>query len=1444
MTAVVTAEGGFDPAYPWRSAGSSAKQAGSDYYLQPGEPPGRWTGRGAAALGLEGQITEEGRAAYDAVYAQTDPRTGERLGRRPPDYSASYQATLDRLLAAEPHATAERRTELEWAAHKQTRQAKPYTDVTVSWSKSLSVFHASLRANAARAHAAGNEGAAAAWDEHALAYAEILQQANRAMLEYAEQWAGFTRTGYHGAKVNGTETGRWASAGAVISSWLQGTSRDGDPQDHSHNLWARVVRTDDDGRWRALDTAALKAQLPAMQAVAVAHAEAALTRRFGLEWIARPDGRGNEIKGITQAQMDAFSSRRITIKEGAAPLLAEFERRYGRKPNQRETGRIMQEVTLATRKGKDEAQIDWDAYALRWDAHLGGDLAQIARNVARSPDAQAGAQAQPVTAAQLAAAARAGLARVQAEEATWTRAQLMKYIGLSIPPGARGLDPVAAVALVEDLTDRAIAGEFEPVAELTRPEFPATPDYLRRELDGRSVYTRPGSRRYATHVQLDLEERLLQAAQKEAAPHLTREDAARLLEADADELDAQLRARAAEARDSGQVTGTGLRLDQAAALAYVLTSPRTAEVLIGPAGSGKTRTLAEAARVWQAQGRPVIGLATAQAARNVLAAAGVPLAENTAQFLGHLPGQRGALGARELAPGTLILLDEASMMSAADQAEIYELAASGGHKVITSGDQEQLAAVEGGGGLALHARALGYVQLAEAVRFDEEWEQKASLGLRAGQLPALMEYDERGRITGAEPEQAMDLARAAYVAHYLTGTDVLLIAADRARCAELSRRVRDDLVHLGLVDGEREAVLRDGAKAGAGDIIIARRNDHHLQAGEPERPLANGDVLRVESVGDDGTLTVRRRTDRDPASGARGWTEGTFPFRDLRNAELGYATTAHSAQGLTVSVGLALVAGHESRQWLYSAMTRGAQHNRAIVSTMPRLADPEAGTRAAPELARHDRMSAERDGVPVPQPHPSTRPEPLEPVAVLQDVLERDDAQVSATEYQRRELAAADHLAALGAIWQGETSGLLRDRYRDLAAAVLPAGHDVAELDRPQATWLWRTLRAAEAAGLDAGEVLQRAVAGRSLAGVRDLASVLDARIRRENGPMIPVAARPWAEQVPECGGERQDYLEQIAAAMDERKERLGEFAAESAPAWAVAALGPVPSDPLDRLEWQQRASQIAAYREMYGFDHDTEPCGPEPDGDSPEKRAAWHAAYGAMTRTDQAGMSALAEGTLHHMRATYEAETGWLPRHVGAELRQVRLARQHMAEAAVRAAAEAEAARRAADHQRAARHDALARSARAAEAFYGRREDIDAGLMEDRAEALRLTEASRHLALMADTELRRRDPGIDLEPLRSAEPEPAPDELPAITGPEDEAERAGQVASARERVRAAIEDRKGVMVPAEDPDYGYEGEAWPAARPADREAVLQPPQPELPPSPRVIEHAQAEAGA
>ena len=106
-------------------------------------------------------------------------------------------------------------------------------------------------------------------------------------------------------------------------------------------------------------------------------------------------------------------------------------------------------------------------------------------------------------------------------------------------------------------------------------------------------------------------------------------------------------------------------------------------------------------------------------------------------------------------------------------------------------------------------------------------------------------------------------------------------------------------------------------------------------------------------------------------------------------------------------------------------------------------------------------------------------------------------------------------------------------------------------------------------AGQDAAQVLAAAIGERDLAGARDLAAVIDARLRYRLGFLVPRPPGPFSLQVPEIADpERRAYVTQIAALMDARRDRIGEYAAEHAPPWAVTALGQVPEDPLDRLDW------------------------------------------------------------------------------------------------------------------------------------------------------------------------------------------------------------------------------------------------------------------------------------
>jgi hypothetical protein len=452
---------------------------------------------------------------------------------------------------------------------------------------------------------------------------------------------------------------------------------------------------------------------------------------------------------------------------------------------------------------------------------------------------------------------------------------------------------------------------------------------------------------------------------------------------------------------------------------------------------------------------------------------------------------------------------------------------------------------------------------------------------------------------------------------------------------------------------------------------------------------------------------------------------------------------------------------------------------------------------------------------------------------VLSDILEKDGSQEAAIQAQRHELSSADHLGILNMTLEGELRPAQNERYASLVREVLP--DHLKDEPSHAMTWLYRTLRGVEAAGLDAGQVLRRAVDGRSLTGARDHIMVINARIQADNGAMVPVPRTSWAGSYEKSGDPDKDrYLAEVAAAMDARKERLGQHTAKSSPAWALRTLGPVPEAPEDRGRWEARAADIAAYRETYGFDHQTEAIGPEPVN-SPEARAFWHAAFVAMGPVDGVDVRALPDGSLLHMRKSYETETSWAPRLVGKELRQVRISAQEQADRAVRADAEAKAVQ---DEEIRARHERIAESARHAEQVYREHEAKLEAAHQVRAEWDKSTERVRVMALAADTEYRNRYPDAELPALESKEPKPLSSEDREALDPSevDEYETPAwldEVAQQARRAADELADRQSMKVPGENADI--EGEAaWPELVRAERDAVLQPPPPEVQPAPEV----------
>ena len=515
-------------------------------------------GPGAKALGFEpGQRIE--REPYDLLFGERQSPEGTQLGRCP-DNGRKAAGVYKLLLAAEPHATAERKRELRAEAVKKARQSPPFFDLTLSLSKSISIFHASLGENAGLARQAGDRDGDRYWSGLVAEVDDMIWQAVHAGFGYFQREAGYTRTGSHGRRVHGRETGQWHEADLVVAHWLQHTSRDGDMQLHVHSQIAHIARTTTDrlGKWRAPDSLGYNEHIGAVAAIVSQHLEEALTVRFGLEWVARDDGHGFEIKGIGGEMMRVFSSRRASITADLRGRAARFEQRYGRAPSQRELAQLAQASNFKTRAKKGGA-LDFARLHAGWADKLartlGVPLASVAPSVWHGQSGHAGprmrgADGAVLTELELARAAQKAVALAQQEKSAWTRADLIKYLGRGLP--RTGRDPAAAAALLQDLADRALASEFEPVTCLEAREPVEVPRSLLRA-DGRSVYQRHGGTRYATRAQLAMEQRMATQAGAGGAPRVTRAQAAHALGADPARLEGAL--AGARARRAGCAHG-------------------------------------------------------------------------------------------------------------------------------------------------------------------------------------------------------------------------------------------------------------------------------------------------------------------------------------------------------------------------------------------------------------------------------------------------------------------------------------------------------------------------------------------------------------------------------------------------------------------------------------------------------------------------------------------------------------------------------------------------------------------------------------------------------------------------------------------------------------------------------------------------------------------------
>ena len=455
------------------------------------EPAGRWSGRGAEALGLSGEVSAE---AMEALYAhRLDPRDdrfaqraewghGATLGGPLRRYATAEEA-YERLLAAEPYATPERREELRLNAERSARSNVQYVDVTFSVQKSVTVLHAAFERQMIEAERPGDAESAAAWRTHRDAVEAAIWAGNAAALDYLQDVAGYSRVGHHGGSA-----GRYVDAHDwVVTSFFQHDSRDGDPQLHIHNPILNLAQCPD-GQWRTLDSRGIHRHRPAAAALAERVTEEHLSRALGVRFATRPDGKAREVVGVRPEVMDLFSSRRRKITARTERLVAAFTTRYGRAPNALELDRL-QRATLATRQAKNHHGEAVEQRLDRWDAELRAEVADGLAGVARDVLGLVDQPTKPVKWSPTAVVETA-LADVQAARSTWTEPELTRAVAAALPDSLDGLGPAEVRKLLDGLTDQALAqaGVKQVVGERDAGR-PRVPELLLA--NGASAYEAP-----------------------------------------------------------------------------------------------------------------------------------------------------------------------------------------------------------------------------------------------------------------------------------------------------------------------------------------------------------------------------------------------------------------------------------------------------------------------------------------------------------------------------------------------------------------------------------------------------------------------------------------------------------------------------------------------------------------------------------------------------------------------------------------------------------------------------------------------------------------------------------------------------------------------------------------------------------------------------------------
>ena len=585
---------------------------------------------------------------------------------------------------------------------------------------------------------------------------------------------------------------RVATSGFAVAGFAHRTSREGDPQLHTHCLIANLVHRPD-GSFVALDGNPLFDWRKAAGSIYQAEVQRLLTERLGVEW--GPEKNAcREMVGFSRHQLRAFSKRTVAIE-------AELEARGEAYESPAARMRANDAASLATRPAKDHS-LTPTLLAERWQ----GEAAEV------------------------------GLDNATAVEAA--------VVGRRAAPAEQNAEEVMATLVDPDSGLCATKARFTEAKVVERISAASAGRWTTAEILGLAEQFLSSDQ----VVRLVADDQRRRAPEWSTAAHRALEDA--VLHRLEQLASNPVQAVAPELVEVALASEGRLGADQAAAVAALCGTGGSLRAMIAPAGFGKTTAVHAAASACAAAGRPVLGLATTNQAVAGLQSVGLE-AMTIARLRLDLDRDGLAPGSVVILDevSQVATRDAAVVLDAVASAPGAQLWCLGDPRQSTPVGAGGLAAevsrlgTEG----AIVAPAL------EVNRRQRHAADQAALAkLRAGHAPESQAIRSEA---GWEHEEPTPLATREGMADAVVGdieahgaAAVVALAVSHGDCEDLADRIRTRLIDSGVISG--------GTMAGPGWRSADRSyasGDRVLLHTKPGRAgLHNGSVGTVVAVEEHG----------------------------------------------------------------------------------------------------------------------------------------------------------------------------------------------------------------------------------------------------------------------------------------------------------------------------------------------------------------------------------------------------------------------------------------------------------------------------------------------------------------------------------------------------------------------------------------------------------------